>query len=69
MFNEGRWTSLIGKILTLTEVLGLEDKQAESLKSLIRQEMWSAWENCWGTDEKETMFGQGDENGNGVEKE
>lgn len=33
--------SIIGKILTLVEILGLPEKQEESTKSLIRQIIWN----------------------------
>lgn len=40
---------IIGRLLTLIEALGLKEKQEESLKSLVRQEVWAQFaENNFG---------------------
>jgi hypothetical protein len=36
---------IIGKILTLVEVMGLQEKQEQSLKDLIRQSVWKVFED------------------------
>ena len=40
LVREDFFDYLLGRILTLIEVLGLPEKQETQLKSLIRQEIW-----------------------------
>lgn len=35
---------IIGKVLTLLDVLGLEEKQDKSIKDLVRQEIWNVFQ-------------------------
>lgn len=34
---------IIGRVLTLVELLGLREEQEKSLKELVRQEVWNAF--------------------------
>lgn len=44
-FNEERFNSFLGRILTLIESMGVNQKQEEAIKSLIKQEVWGLWEH------------------------
>jgi hypothetical protein len=37
---------LEGKLLTIIETIGLEKKQEEAIKSLVRQSVWDYWNNA-----------------------
>lgn len=54
-FNEERFSYFLGRVMTLIEILGLEETQEKSFKDMVKQEIWSLWEHPWGIEEKETM--------------
>jgi hypothetical protein len=58
LFNEERFNTFLGKLLTYADTLGLPEGQSVAYKSLIKQELWSLWENPWGTEEKEMFTGE-----------
>lgn len=58
-FNKPRFNNCIGKLLTLVEVLGLEQEREQAFKSLVRQEIWNLFEHPMYIEEKKI----GDEKG------
>lgn len=56
-FNQERFDRLLGRVLTLSETLGLPAGQETAYKSLLKQEVWDLWENPWSIEEKEKNFG------------
>ena len=58
-FNKERFDYFLGRTLTLIETLGLNGNQEKAFKDIIKQEVWSLWENPWGTEEK-TLMGIGE---------
>lgn len=44
-FNEEKFNTLLGRLLTLVETLGLPKSQEDAFKSIVKQEVWSLWEN------------------------
>lgn len=55
-FNKERFDYFLGRILTLVETLGLPETQEKAFKDIIKQEIWSLWENPWGVEEKTRML-------------
>ncbi len=56
-FNEERFNSFLGKLLTLAETLGLPKSQEDAYKSLIKQEVWHLWEHAPFIEQKEWQVG------------
>lgn len=44
-FNKERFNHCLGKLLTLVEILGLDQIQEQAFKSIIKQEIWDLFDN------------------------
>ncbi len=56
LFTVQKVEYLLGRIMTITETLGLNEKQEKAFKDIIKQEIWSFWEHPWGTEQKESRL-------------
>ena len=55
-FNVERFDNMLGRILTILEVMPMEAQQEGAIKSLIKQTVWDTWERPWSIEEKEKNF-------------
>ena len=60
-FIHGQFINFLGKLLTLADAVGLEEKQGEAYKSLIKQAVWELWEHPKFMEEKELYIPSVDE--------
>jgi len=60
-FNKERFDYFLGRILTMIETLGLNENQEKAFKDIIKQEVWSLWEQPWGIEEKTSICTLGGE--------
>ncbi len=44
IFRQWLFPQLEGRLLTLVETLGFDEKREQAVKSLIRQEVWKFWD-------------------------
>ena len=55
-YNVERFEKFVGKTMNLIETLGLQPRQEDAFKNIIKQEIWSLWENPWGIEEKRSLI-------------
>lgn len=51
-FYVERFEHHVGRVMTLIETLGLSEVQSKAFKDLMKQEIWSLWENAPFVEEK-----------------
>lgn len=45
-FYVERFNHFLGRVMTLVETLGLAEGQEKAFKDIVKQEIWSLWENA-----------------------
>lgn len=55
-YGSAHFSKLVGRILAFTDTLGLDEQQRKAYKALVKDEIWSLWDNPSFLEDKEVEF-------------